>query len=65
MKSVSFFKKSTMAREDSKNEILRQIRKNCIKCSGGDAHRVNYCLISDCNLWLYRFGPGKSVSDCD
>ena len=59
MKSVSFFKKSTMAREDSKNEILRQIRKNCIDCSCGVVNEVNYCPISDCPLWLYRFGSGK------
>jgi hypothetical protein len=45
-----------MAREDSKLEILRRIRKNCIECGGDNIDEVKYCSISDCNLWPYRFG---------
>ena len=56
MTGIIFSNKSTMVREDSKTEILRRIRKNCIECAGDSIDEVKYCSILDCNLWLYRFG---------
>jgi len=56
MTGVNFSGKSTMAREDSKAEILRRIRKNCIECASDSIDEAKYCSISDCNLWPYRFG---------
>jgi len=35
---------------------LRAIRKNCIDCSGGSKQEVRGCKITDCPLYLYRFG---------
>ncbi len=44
---------------------LRAIRHNCLDCSGGSAHEVALCELSDsCALWPYRFGmrPGTNRS---
>ena len=55
MVEVNFSSESKMAREDSKAEVLRSIRKNCLDC-GGRESEVKYCSALDCPLWPYRFG---------
>ena len=35
---------------------LKAIRAKCLDCSGGSAHEVRGCHISDCSLHPYRFG---------
>jgi len=55
MVEVNFSAEVTMAREDSKSEVMRSIRKNCLDC-GGTVDEVRYCSALDCPLWPYRFG---------
>jgi len=35
---------------------MRALRAKCLDCSGGSAMEVKYCVISECPLWVYRFG---------
>ncbi len=56
MVEVNFSSESKMAREDSKAEVLRAIRQNCIDCAGGARDEAKYCSALDCPLWPYRFG---------
>jgi len=58
---VKFSGESRIAREDTKGEVLRQIRKNCVECAGGSTDEAKYCSALDCLLWPYRFGrtPGS------
>ncbi len=55
MVEVNFSEESKMAREDSKAEVLRSIRKHCRDCGGTEAE-VKYCSAIDCAIWPYRFG---------
>ena len=34
----------------------KAIRAKCIDCSAGDLVEVRLCPITDCPLWIYRFG---------
>ncbi|MEN6559279.1 MAG: hypothetical protein ABFD52_00705 [Acidobacteriota bacterium] len=56
MVEVNFSNESKMAREDSKAEVLRSIRKNCLDCTTGSVVEAKYCSALDCPLWPYRFG---------
>ena len=55
MVEVNFSSESKMAQEDSKSEVMRSIRKNCLDC-GGIVDEVKYCSVLTCPLWPYRFG---------
>lgn len=61
MVGVKFSSGSRKAKEDTKGEVLRQIRKNCVECAGDSTEEAKYCSAIDCSLWPYRFGktPGS------
>ena len=42
---------------------MRALRAKCLDCSDGSAKEVKLCCISECPLWVYRFGkrPGSVV----
>jgi hypothetical protein len=35
---------------------IKAIRKKCLECSGGSSKEVKCCPITNCPLYLYRFG---------
>ena len=35
---------------------MKAIRAKCIDCSGGSYKEVAQCLVTDCSLYLYRYG---------
>jgi hypothetical protein len=39
---------------------LQAIKAKCLECSNDSAHEVKLCEITDCSLYEYRFGKGKS-----
>jgi hypothetical protein len=41
---------------------LRAIRQKCLDCSGGQRSEVKNCMLSDCPLFLYRFGKNPKRS---
>ena len=35
---------------------LQAIRRKCVECSGGQRSEVERCQMTDCDLFVYRFG---------
>ena len=35
---------------------LKKIREHCLGCCCGSPKEVKYCPLTDCPIWLYRFG---------
>jgi len=44
---------------------LKQIRKYCLSCCGGDSDEVKFCTAIDCKLWYLRFGrrPARLIKN--
>lgn len=35
---------------------LRAIRMKCMECAAGHPKQIRYCAITNCPLYMYRFG---------
>jgi len=44
-----------------KKDVLNAVRAKCLDCCMGQANELKLCTITDCSLYLYRFGkdPNK------
>ena len=40
---------------------LKQIRKFCVDCTGGQIKTIQFCCSLDCPLWYLRFGTFPST----
>jgi hypothetical protein len=39
---------------------LKAIRKHCLECSGASSKEVSECIITDCPLYIFRFGKNPN-----
>ena len=39
-----------------KQIMSKQIRLQCLDCSGNEKDEIKFCSITDCPLWYFRFG---------
>jgi len=46
-----------------KTTPIKAIRKKCLQCCAGSYKEVRECIITDCPLYVYRFGkrPGREA----
>ena len=40
--------------------LLKAIRAKCIECSGGSPKEVQFCVIPECALYLFRMGKNPN-----
>ena len=39
---------------------INSIRAKCIECSGGSLKEVQFCVIPECTLYLFRMGKNPN-----
>ena len=44
---------------------LKAIKAKCMECSAGSKMEVKNCPVTDCALYLFRFGKGKPKNITD
>jgi len=49
---------------DKKISPLKAIRLQCLKCSNGNIYEIRHCPITDCALYVFRFGrnPNRKLN---
>lgn len=47
--------------ENGKYKILKEIRKKCTWCMGGNVRDIANCLTPNCHLFQFRFGKNPAL----
>ena len=42
---------------------MKAIRSKCLDCSNGSYNEVRYCPVTDCPLYIFRFGKRPVKQD--